>query len=289
MAWRRGTDGEPRGNTQRRWFAESSNESTEGRDADVDLGLVASACPRLAATLSYTNKDSEWRGVGRCHRVLKKGQERRERRKGRALERRHQGGNHRHRQKQANSCPFLIVPPRQNQIIASGKSSLLFLSDWYLWLPFYASASFVDLLYVGFAASRRLRQAASLVLWGGVLLLVKVVVEDYVDGCSGLLSLDMRERVVREKLGSGLVVLSMSLQLKVSSNEGEVEERQSSARLAQSGEFKPDQIHASFARENSSPRYENLIVFAGIVALVAVSIGLTLHFFTNVVEHMKKL
>ncbi|XP_042390702.1 uncharacterized protein LOC121981955 [Zingiber officinale] len=133
--------------------------------------------------------------------------------------------------------------------------------DWYLWLPFYASASFVDLLYVGFAASRRLRQAASLVLWGGVLLLVKVVVEDYVDGCSGLLSLDMRERVVREKLGSGLVVLSMSLQLKVSSNEGEVEERQSSARLAQSG----------------------------IVALVAVSIGLTLHFFTNVVEHMKKL
>ncbi|XP_042395383.1 uncharacterized protein LOC121985800 [Zingiber officinale] len=133
--------------------------------------------------------------------------------------------------------------------------------DWYLWLPFYAFASIVDLLYVGFAASRRLRQVASLVLWGGVLLLVKVVVEDYVDGCSGLLSLDMRERVVRETLGSGLVVLSMSLQLKVSSNEGEVEERQSSARLAQSG----------------------------IVALVAVSIGLTLHFFTNVVEHMKKL
>ncbi|XP_074564117.1 uncharacterized protein LOC141820659 [Curcuma longa] len=133
--------------------------------------------------------------------------------------------------------------------------------DWYLWLPFYAFASGVDLLYVGFAASRRLRQVASLVLCGGVLLLVKVVVEDYVGGGGcGLLSLDMRERVVREKLGSGLVVLSMSLQLKVSSDEGKVEERQSSARLAESG----------------------------IVALVAVSIALSLHFFTDVVEHMKK-
>lgn len=75
-------------------------------------------------------------------------------------------------------------------------------------------------------------------LWGGVLLLVKVVAEDYADGVSGLLSLDMRERVVREKLGSGLVVLSMTLQLKISSDEGKVEERQSSARLGRSGEFK---------------------------------------------------
>lgn len=75
-------------------------------------------------------------------------------------------------------------------------------------------------------------------LWSGVLLLAKVTVEDYVDGVSGLLSLDMRERVVREKLGSGLVVLSMTMQLKVSSDEGKVDERQSSARLAQSGEFK---------------------------------------------------
>ncbi|KAJ8546103.1 hypothetical protein K7X08_018686 [Anisodus acutangulus] len=49
----------------------------------------------------------------------------------------------------------------------------------------------------------------------GTILFLKVVIEDvrFHQGISGIWSFDMRERVVREKIGSGLVILSMSLLL----------------------------------------------------------------------------
>lgn len=50
----------------------------------------------------------------------------------------------------------------------------------------------------------------------GTILFLKVVIEDVVfhQGISGIWSFDMGERVVREKIGSGLVILSMSLLLR---------------------------------------------------------------------------
>lgn len=64
---------------------------------------------------------------------------------------------------------------------------------------------------------RTLNLVAQLTLVGGNLLFVKVVIEALISGgLSAFWSMDMRERVVREKAGSGLVVLSMLLHLKAS-------------------------------------------------------------------------
>lgn len=46
---------------------------------------------------------------------------------------------------------------------------------------------------------------------------IKVVIEDFVSGIAGLCSLDLTERVVREKIGSGFVVISMILRLEAAS------------------------------------------------------------------------
>lgn len=65
---------------------------------------------------------------------------------------------------------------------------------------------------------RILNLVAQLTLVGGNLLFVKVVIEALIlGGLSAFWSMDMRERVMREKVGSGLVVLSMLLHLKASS------------------------------------------------------------------------
>ncbi|CAM8909478.1 unnamed protein product [Rhodiola kirilowii] len=85
--------------------------------------------------------------------------------------------------------------------------------DWYLWLPLYVCAAIVNLVQV-ISLTPRLKSAAKLGLGLGLCLLVKVVAEDVVYGLSGFASLDLSERVVREKIGSGLVVVSMLLQLK---------------------------------------------------------------------------
>ncbi|URD99671.1 hypothetical protein MUK42_27413 [Musa troglodytarum] len=87
--------------------------------------------------------------------------------------------------------------------------------DWYFWFPLYAFAFGINLLHCGFTSNTLSRSAVS-VLCAGILLLAKVIVEGYVKGLAGLWSLNMRERVVREKLGSGLVVMSMLLHLKAS-------------------------------------------------------------------------
>ena len=59
--------------------------------------------------------------------------------------------------------------------------------------------------------------AAIVALFLGALLFIKVVIEGFVSGIAGLCSLDLTERVVREKIGSGFVVISMILHLEAAS------------------------------------------------------------------------
>ncbi|CAA7393827.1 unnamed protein product [Spirodela intermedia] len=84
--------------------------------------------------------------------------------------------------------------------------------DWYLWLPLYAVASAVNLLQIG-TTVKSVQSVARLTLLIGGALFLKVAVEGYAHGTAGVWSLDMRERVVREKLGSALVTVSMLLHL----------------------------------------------------------------------------
>lgn len=63
-------------------------------------------------------------------------------------------------------------------------------------------------------AYKTIHQVARFALGFGMFLFIKVVIEDHVPGTAGFWSLDMRERSVREKFGSGLVISCMFLQLK---------------------------------------------------------------------------
>ncbi|XP_058081224.1 uncharacterized protein LOC131229316 [Magnolia sinica] len=87
--------------------------------------------------------------------------------------------------------------------------------DWYFWFPLYASAAAVNLLHTK-STSKTSNQIAKLGFGFGMFLFLKVLVEGYVNGSAGFLCLNMNERVVREKMGSGLVVISMFLQLRAS-------------------------------------------------------------------------
>ncbi|KAF7828801.1 transmembrane protein 220 [Senna tora] len=86
-------------------------------------------------------------------------------------------------------------------------------SDWYFWFPLYSCACVVNLTNCIIIFPKLNRKVAKLALWLGILLFAKVVVEDLVYGISGFWSLDLSERVVREKTGSLLVILSMILHL----------------------------------------------------------------------------
>ncbi|KAF5752943.1 hypothetical protein HS088_TW01G00861 [Tripterygium wilfordii] len=97
--------------------------------------------------------------------------------------------------------------------------------DWYFWLPLYACAFFVNLVNWVFLFNSTIRQIAKLALWLGLFLFVKVVIEGFVSGAAGFWSLDLSERVVREKIGSGLVVTSMILHLEASSSEAKLRPR----------------------------------------------------------------
>ncbi|XP_054825466.1 uncharacterized protein LOC129322997 isoform X2 [Prosopis cineraria] len=88
--------------------------------------------------------------------------------------------------------------------------------DWYFWFPLYSCACMVNLTNSIISAKLN-RQIARLSPWLGVFLFVKVVAEDLGNGAAGSLSLDLSERVVREKTGSLLVIISMILQLRLSS------------------------------------------------------------------------
>ncbi|KAL0461507.1 UNVERIFIED_CONTAM: hypothetical protein Slati_0038300 [Sesamum latifolium] len=90
--------------------------------------------------------------------------------------------------------------------------------DWYLWIPLYVTASAVNLVNWEIPQDSRTRKTGRFGFWVGVLLFVKVSIQGFVDGREGFWWMDMRYRVVREKFGSGLVVISMFLYLDTSSN-----------------------------------------------------------------------
>ncbi|XP_023639597.1 uncharacterized protein LOC17888543 isoform X2 [Capsella rubella] len=87
--------------------------------------------------------------------------------------------------------------------------------DWYFWFPLYTLACVVNLIN----CKRRIKQMMVRTALGlGLFLLVKVVAEDVITEKVGVLSLDLTHRVVREKVGSGLVIASMVLQLQQASS-----------------------------------------------------------------------
>ncbi|XP_057416490.1 uncharacterized protein LOC130711057 [Lotus japonicus] len=88
--------------------------------------------------------------------------------------------------------------------------------DWYFWFPLYSCASLINITNCIMITTKLNRLIAKTALWIGILLYLKVVVEDFVYGIAGFWSLDLSKRVVREKIGSVLVVLSTFLQMEAS-------------------------------------------------------------------------
>ncbi|XP_048233394.1 uncharacterized protein LOC8260590 [Ricinus communis] len=97
--------------------------------------------------------------------------------------------------------------------------------DWYFWFPLYACASLVNLVNWAISSKTIVRQIAKVTILLGIFLFLKVVIEGFVSGKTGFWSLDLSERVAREKTGSGLVIISLILHLEASS-----EPKQSSSR-----------------------------------------------------------
>ncbi|XP_023003396.1 uncharacterized protein LOC111497019 [Cucurbita maxima] len=124
--------------------------------------------------------------------------------------------------------------------------------DWYLWIPLYGCACAVNLLNWD-VSLEGVAYVAKATLGLGICLWVKVVAEDFVHGIAGFLSLDLSERVVREKTGSGLVVSSMVLHL-----------------IAES---------SSSIRTRKGERVFSRYVSHGMASLVAFSYGLPIFFF----------
>uniref|UniRef100_A0A803L846 Uncharacterized protein n=1 Tax=Chenopodium quinoa TaxID=63459 RepID=A0A803L846_CHEQI len=86
--------------------------------------------------------------------------------------------------------------------------------DWYFWIPLYSCAAYVNLMSsLATVSLKRTTATGKLTLWLGIFLLTKVLLEDYLGDMIGIWSLDMRHRLIREKIGSGLVTSSMILQL----------------------------------------------------------------------------
>ncbi|MQL69341.1 hypothetical protein Taro_001649 [Colocasia esculenta] len=172
---------------------------------------------------------------------------------------------HRSRSLVFSSCSILMA-----SLFAYSASVQLDDPDWYLWLPLYALATAVNLFHIRFA-SKSIEMTARAVLLLGSVLFLKVVVEDYTRGIAGFWSLDMRERVVREKLGSGLVVASMFLHLKAS---------------PAASERKPPMKGRNKNRRGATTAGW---VDYGMAVLVAVSYGLSYCFFKFVIGEMKKM
>lgn len=84
--------------------------------------------------------------------------------------------------------------------------------DWYFWFPLYSCACLINLISC-IITTKLNKLIATITLWIGILLCSKVVVEDYVYEIAGFWSLDLSERVVREKVGSIFVVISIFLQM----------------------------------------------------------------------------
>ncbi|GMH25243.1 hypothetical protein Nepgr_027086 [Nepenthes gracilis] len=90
-------------------------------------------------------------------------------------------------------------------------------TDWYFWIPLYASASFVNLMSCWTDSSEMVKRIGHGALLLALFLFTKVVVDEDLNRRDAFWSVDLRERAVREKFGSGLVFVSMILQLTASS------------------------------------------------------------------------
>ncbi|CAF2049639.1 unnamed protein product [Brassica napus] len=110
------------------------------------------------------------------------------------------------------------APPTLMLLVQAHQTDPLVTNNWYFWFPLYALASAVNLINSRRICnkSRRIRQMTRTALSLGLFLLVKVITEDVITERVGIFSLDLTHRVVREKIGSGLVIASMVLQLQAS-------------------------------------------------------------------------
>jgi len=96
-------------------------------------------------------------------------------------------------------------------------SFFLICIDWYFWFPLYSCACLINLISC-IITTKLNKPIATFTLWIGIILVSKVVVEDYVYEIAGFWSLDLSERVVREKVGSIFVVISIFLQMETASD-----------------------------------------------------------------------
>ncbi|KAH9302901.1 hypothetical protein KI387_014484, partial [Taxus chinensis] len=88
---------------------------------------------------------------------------------------------------------------------------------WYFWFPLYSLASVANMMSaIHINRSQSYTHMVVIAFCGALALLVKVVIEACLFETKTktlqwkeIVSLDMERRVVREKLGSGLVVISM--------------------------------------------------------------------------------
>ncbi|XP_004509292.2 uncharacterized protein [Cicer arietinum] len=111
-----------------------------------------------------------------------------------------------------NLCSLLM-----STLFAYSASVQLNDPDWYFWFPLYSCACLINL--TNFIITTKLNKSIErIVLWVGILLCSKVVVEDFLYEIAGFWSLDLSERVVREKIGSIFVVISIILQMEAASN-----------------------------------------------------------------------
>jgi hypothetical protein len=83
-------------------------------------------------------------------------------------------------------------------------------------VPLYSIAAVVNLVNAVYKRNIT-KQVPKLGLFLGIFLFFKVVIEDLVYEVAGFTSFDLRNRVVREKFGSGLVIICMFLHLQTSS------------------------------------------------------------------------
>ncbi|KAK7359935.1 hypothetical protein VNO77_01904 [Canavalia gladiata] len=109
-----------------------------------------------------------------------------------------------------NLCSFLMAT-----LFAYSASVQLNDPNWYFWFPLYSCACLINLTN-GIVSRKLNRPIATITLWVGLLLYIKVVLEDFVYEIAGFWSLDLSQRVVREKIGSMLVVISIILQIEAS-------------------------------------------------------------------------
>lgn len=89
--------------------------------------------------------------------------------------------------------------------------------DWYFWFPLYSCACLINLNSCIMKIKLN-KPIATITIWIGILLCSKVVVEDYVYEIAGFWSLDLSERVVREKVGSIFVIISIFFQMEAASD-----------------------------------------------------------------------